>query len=108
MVKEFMVFGCTISQNKGFGSWSEHPDPGPKSIEIGMCWFVGTAPGILGSASFGLGVDVGHYFSAPVGALIQKQKRFKSNVEQPVQKHNCSAQANSLIIQNNKENVSFS
>ena len=35
------------------------PEAGPKSIGIGLCRFVGTAPGILGSASSGLGADSG-------------------------------------------------
>ncbi len=34
-------------------------ETGPKSIGIGLCRFVGTAPGILGLISSGLGADVG-------------------------------------------------
>ncbi len=42
-----------------FGSWSKHPETGLKSIGIVSCRFVGTAPGILGLASSGLGADLG-------------------------------------------------
>ena len=32
---------------KSFGSWPKDPETGPKSIGIGLCRFVGTAPGIF-------------------------------------------------------------
>ncbi len=40
---------------QSFGSWTGNPETGPKSIGIGLCRFVGTAPGILGLVSSGLG-----------------------------------------------------
>ncbi len=50
--------GWANSQFKSFGSSSKHPETGPKSIGIGFCWFLGTAPGIWGLASSGSGVDL--------------------------------------------------
>ncbi len=38
---------------------AETPRNGPKSIGIGSCQFVGTALGIIGLASSGLGADLG-------------------------------------------------
>jgi hypothetical protein len=40
------------------GSWSKHTETGPQSIGIGLCRFVGTAPGIFGFATFGLGAEL--------------------------------------------------
>ncbi len=36
------------SQFSSFGTWSKHPDPGPRSIGIVACRCVGTVPDILG------------------------------------------------------------
>jgi hypothetical protein len=40
---------------KCLGLWWKHPETGPKSIGIGLGWFVSTAPGIFGLASSVLG-----------------------------------------------------
>ncbi len=54
-----------ISQFKSFGSSSKHAESGPESFGIGWCRFVGTAPGILGLVSSGLGADLGSKSTIP-------------------------------------------
>jgi hypothetical protein len=44
-----------ISQFKSFGSWLKHPETDPKSIGIGLCRCVGTAPDVFGLVSTGMG-----------------------------------------------------
>ncbi len=84
------LLGCAISQFESLGSWSKHPETGPKSIGIGLCRCVGTAPGILGLASSGLGAvlgpQIGDFWPGPLkfpGALLSSaesspQQRFQS------------------------------
>jgi hypothetical protein len=51
-----LLCSAEMSHNfQSFGSWSKHPEVGPKSIGIGLRRFVGTAPGLfwLGCVRFG-------------------------------------------------------
>jgi hypothetical protein len=50
-----------------FGPWSAHTETGLKSIGIGLCRFVGTAPSIFGLTSSGLGPDLGPKSAIPAG-----------------------------------------
>ncbi len=67
-----------ISRFKSLGSWLKHLETGPKSTGIGLCQFVGTAPGIFGLASSGVVADLGPESTIPGRILKRCRGAFSS------------------------------
>ncbi len=72
LIQQTKGYSAELSHSlTSFGSWWKHPDTGPKSIGICLCRFVGTAPGIFGLVSSGLGADLGRN-STNFGRILNK------------------------------------